>query len=316
VKEYFIQMPTDDFWGWAIVSIIACIGGFYFAFRNLARARIIEDTPTAKIRSAHQGYVELVGQAEALDGTPIVTPLTKSECCWYRYKIAKKNGKDWDILEDVTSDTPFLLRDETDACIIDPEGAEITPTDYSVWYGYSREPSDRNPPRKRRDEGHALGLHTYSGISRGNYRYSEERIYPNDTLYAIGLFKTLDDVDHHHTRQEMSRELLREWKRDTAKLRAKFDSNKDGRIDPEEWDKARQTAAAMATREHEEQLKTRTLHTLSKTESSHRPYLLSSTSQFALVRKYRLWAGGSMIAFFAGGTMATAMLTARLMGQG
>jgi hypothetical protein len=310
---YFSQMPADDFWPWAIISLAACIAGFYFAFRNLSRARIIEDTPTAKIRSAHQGYVELTGHAEAMDGTPIITPLTGSECCWYRYQIERKSGKNWRTLERETSDNLFLLRDETSVCIIDPEGAEVNPTDRSIWYGHSRQPTDRNPPRKRMDEGSAFTMH--ASMTMGSYRYTEERIYPNDTLYAIGLFKTLDDVDHHRTRQEMTREMLREWKQDTAALLANFDKNKDGKIDPEEWDKARQTAAAMATREHEEQLKTQTLHTLSKTKSSRRPYLLSSTPQFALVRKYRLWAGASLIAFFAGGAMATAMLTARLMGQ-
>jgi hypothetical protein len=312
--EYFSQMPADDFWPWAIASLAACIGGFYFAFRNLTRARIIEDTPTAKIRSAHQGYVELTGHAESMDGTPIISPLTKSECCWYRYQIERKSGKNWKTLETETSDNLFLLRDETGACIIDPEGAEVNPTDRSIWYGHSREPSNRNPPRKRMDEGNAFTLH--ASMTVGSYRFTEERIYPNDSLYAIGLFKTLDDVDHHHTRQEMTRELLREWKQDTAKLLANFDQNKDGRIDPEEWDRARHTAATRVQKEHQEQLKTQTLHTLSKTTSDRRPYLLSSTPQFALVRKYRLWAGGAIVLFFAGGAMATVMLTARLMGQG
>jgi hypothetical protein len=309
MTEYFAQMPADDFWPWAIASLAACIAGFYFAFRNLTRARIIEDTPTAKIRSAHQGYVELTGQAEAMDGTPIIAPLTGSECCWYRYHIERKSGKNWKTLERETSDGLFLVRDETGACVIDPEGAEVSPTDRSIWYGHSREPSDRNPPRKRMDEGHTFTMH--ASFTMGSYRYTEERIYPDDPLYAIGLFKTLDDIDHHRTQQEMTRELLREWKQDTAALLANFDSNKDGQIDPEEWDKARHQAAAMAKREHQEQLKTQTLHTMSKTQSSRRPYLLSSTPQFNLVRKYRMWAILALVGFFGGGAMATAMLTAR-----
>lgn len=48
---------------------------FYLGFRQLHRARLIEDTPTSRIRSAAQGYAELEGRAVAL-GDPLYAPLS------------------------------------------------------------------------------------------------------------------------------------------------------------------------------------------------------------------------------------------------
>jgi len=308
--EYFAHMPEGKYWVWLAFSTMGATAGFYFAFRNLGRARIIEDTPTAKVRSAHQGYVELAGDAQPLDNTPLFSPLTQSACCWYRYSIERHCGKNnWNTVEKEFSSTPFILRDETGDCIIDPEGAEISPTDRSIWYGRTRHPEDRNPPRKRLDSGNGLNIH--GSIIRGNYRYTEERIYPNDSLYALGLFKSLDDIDHQHTQRQMLRELLREWKQDTAGLLARFDTNKDGKIDIDEWDRARAAAAEQSKAVHKEQLKTQILHTLSKTASSRRPYLISSLPQFNLVRRYRLLATLSIAGFFIAGSLATWMLASR-----
>jgi len=310
--EYFAQMPEGTYWIWMVFALMGAIAGFYYAFRNLSRARIIEDTPTAKVRSAHQGYVELAGEAQPLDNTPLFSPLTQSQCCWYRYTIERHCGdNDWKTLEKEFSSNPFILRDETGDCIIDPEGAEINPTDRSVWYGRTRQPEDRNPTRKRLDSGNGLNIN--ASIVRGKYRYTEERIYPDDSLYAIGLFKSLDDVDHQQNRRLMTRELLCEWKQDTATLLARFDTNKDGKIDVEEWDKARASAKAQTATEHKEQLKTQILHTLSKTASKRRPFIISSLPQFNLVNRYRLLAKLSIAGFFISGSLVAVMLTSRLL---
>ena len=83
-----IQALSDGkFWFWALTFSGLSALAFYFAFRNLARARLIEDTPTSRVRSAHQGYVELEGEAAAMQGEPILSPLTQTACCWFRYKI-------------------------------------------------------------------------------------------------------------------------------------------------------------------------------------------------------------------------------------
>ncbi len=303
---------------WAIGALALCAGGFYFAFRGWARARVIEDTPTAKIRSAPQGYVELAGQAALMEGEPILSPLTGSECCWYRFKIERQGSRNrWSRVDNGDSDKLFLLRDDTGVCIVDPEGAEVTPSARNVWYGRSRTPSQRPTGASRPASGSfverwGLGDLLHVSVVRGRYRYTEERIQIGDPLYAIGHFKTQGELDHRRSRAEAAGALLREWKRDQGVLLEQFDADKDGKIDLHEWERVRAAAQAQAVRDHAEQIDHQVLHTLRRTTSARRPFLLSTLQQFNLVRRYRFIALASLTGFFVGGIGLVWIITDKL----
>ena len=125
-----------------LVVGIACL---VFAWSCLVRKRVMQDMPTAKLRSAHQGYIELQGRAELMDGAPIFSPLSRETCVWYRYKIEHKesqgfaNSRDskWRTTSSGTSDDLFYLVDDTGKCAVDPEGAKVTTSHKRVWYGRS-----------------------------------------------------------------------------------------------------------------------------------------------------------------------------------
>jgi hypothetical protein len=103
----------------ALVSLAAWIG-------NYRRLRHISDTPTSRVASAAQGYVELIGRADHLPGCRLLSKLTELPCNWYRYDISKKGSDNkWSHVESGESTDPFLIKDETGLCVIDPEGAEI-----------------------------------------------------------------------------------------------------------------------------------------------------------------------------------------------
>ncbi|WP_428634057.1 GIDE domain-containing protein [Sedimenticola sp.] len=314
LSEQFLHLSQVEFWAMLLFCGVAALAGFYFAFRWLGRARLIEDAPTAKIRSAHQGYVELVGNARLMDGEAIFAPLTGIDCCWYRYKIDKRGDKNWRTLESDTSDALFLLEDETGHCLVDPEGAEVTPSDRSVWYGSERYPLNRTPVRHRLQRTPLLKLLGVLNreIGYGRYRYTEERIYPGDRLYAIGLFKSLDELDHRQSQTELIRGLLQDWKRDRAQLLARFDLNRDGEIDAREWETARKAAQTQARMAQKEQQRHSLQHRLSAPDSRHQPFLLSTLAEFDLVRRYRLKAFVAIALFFITGSAAVWMLGLRL----
>ena len=295
--DYFAALPPDDFWFWAAGSCAATVAGFYFAFRSLRRARIIEDTPTARVRSAPQGYVELEGTAEVMDGEPVVAPLSGLECCWWQYEIHRKGPKGgWNIVEQKTSDDLFLLKDETGSCIIDPEGAEVTPADRKVWYG-----SNHYPGRYGTDG--TIGI-------LSEYRYTEKHLYAFRPLYAIGLFHSLGDSYHTQARGEIARALLREWK-SRPEVMHSFDKNGDGTVDPQEWEQVRKSASIQAANEYRTIQARQIPHMLSRPPDNHQPFLLSTYPQHRLVRRYRLTAAIAIAVFFAAGAFATAILTAR-----
>jgi hypothetical protein len=309
-----VSLPPGKFWFWALTFCLLTLAALYFAFRNLARARIIEDTPTSRIRSAHQGYVELSGEAAAMRGEPILSPLTKTPCCWFRYKIERKGDKGWRRVESGKSDGLFLLRDETGECVIDPDGAEVSPREKNVWYGGSSFPTTvPSQPRTETRMHGVLGLSvSFSGIG-GHYRYTEETIYPGDSLYVIGLFNSFGEADRLAMRDELIKARLSEWKADHASLLQRFDRDGDGQIDLVEWEVARRTAKREVTREQlrEDQ---QPMHTLSQTQSRRRPFLISAHQEFDLVKRFRFFAVASISGFFLFGGVSVWMLTARLAG--
>lgn len=307
--------PTGYFWFWAVGLSLGGLTALFFAFRNLARARIIEDTPTARIRSAHQGYVELVGEAAAMRGEPILSPLTHTPCCWYRYRVERRHDKGWRTVRSGSSEGLFLIRDETGQCIVNPDGAGVTPSEKSVWYGSSPTPVEGmiNAHKESKASLTIAALRLGGGDLMGfgdRYRYTEEAIYPGEQLYAIGLFNTFGEADRLAMREDLIKARLSQWKADHASLLARFDRDGDGQIDLAEWEVARRAAKREVTLE---QLKEedRSLHTLSNTDSSRRPFLISTHGEFKLIRRFRRFAFGALAGFFVLGAGAVWVFVAR-----
>jgi hypothetical protein len=70
-----------------------------------------------------------------------------------------------------------------------PFGAEVTPTDRSVWLGPTAVPVDRNPERHLLTDLPAV-TGEVAGGPNGRFRYTEERIYPGDSLLVLGHFNS------------------------------------------------------------------------------------------------------------------------------
>jgi E3 Ubiquitin ligase len=159
--------------------------------RKIAAA--IKATPTSNVNFATDGYVAFDGTAQAVDGTTLTAPLTGAACLWYHAKIEEwkrkttKSGASWHTVRIRTSSEPFILRDSSGECVVFPEAAEAICTDRSVWFGPTPIPGDKNPPRKGPFESPEGTVKVY-GASDKKYRYTEERIYAGNPLYALGQF--------------------------------------------------------------------------------------------------------------------------------
>jgi hypothetical protein len=282
--------------------------GFYFLWRNFRRARLIADTPTARIRSAPQGYVELAGSGKPYDGGPAMSPLTGRECLWYRYRTERKAtagfGKArrsyWRTVQSGESDHPFLLEDATDWCEVHPEGAEVTARHRRVWCTPGASPR---------------GLRTSMQIGRftlnlgGRYRHTEELLLPGP-VYALGRFRTLSE-----TPPPMAgaiRERLARWQAAPAVFMAQFDANGDGRLDHGERQQARALARSRVTAERAEAGPGVAFHVLERPEERGRPFLLGGHTPQGLARHYRILTGWSFAALVGGAGAALALLAMRL----
>ena len=322
MRESILSASGGEFWFWIALLVALGLASLYGLFRFFTRARLIEDTPTSKIRSAAQGYLELNGLAEPLDGTPIVAPLSKLQCVWYRYKVeehhheghsfgTKRNRDRWRTVERGTSDGLFRLRDETGECVVDPDGAEVTPSVHQVWYGDTHYPD--GAPYANKEGGWTARLGVGFSIGLGRFRYTEERIMPATDLYAIGQFRTLG-TGGGGDRDAVVGAVLRDWKRDQAELLRRFDKDGDGRIDLQEWDAARRAAEAKVDEQLRERPQSAPINVLAEPGLSRRPFILSVESQRDMALRLRLFAGACLAAFLGCGGGAVWALGVRLGG--
>ena len=280
MAEYFATAPADEFLWWCLGSGLVAAAAFVGSFVFLHRTRLMENMPTSRLRSAAQGYVELEGRAQLADGPPIIAPLTKTHCIWWRFRVEKKvqSGKNtkWVTVSSGTSDDCFELDDDTGKCMVDPDGATVIPTHRHRWYGSSERP----------DVPHHLGTgFLRAGFSR--YRYTEERIHATEPVYALGAFRTQSGAPDAFDEQLDLKDLLSKWKHD-KRMMALFDTNKDGTVDGKEWEAARRMAVKKVRDEHVQRaVETPDLHILAKPRDG-RPYILSGVPQAKLIRRYRL----------------------------
>ncbi len=298
--QYLASAPADEFFWWCAIpaglSLIALIAGFTF----LLRTRLIENTPTSRLRSAAQGYVELEGRVKLMAGPPILCPLTTARCIWWRYKVEQKqvhyvNGKrrtNWVTVDRGISDDCFLLDDATGQCVVDPTGADVIPTLKRRWYGNTRRPT--------------IGAQAGSGCWRTlfcKYRYTEELLLPGDAVYALGSFRTQAGMPDSFDEKADLSELLSKWKHD-RNMMALLDVNKDGSVDLKEWDAARRMAVEKVRQEHVQRaVDTGDLHILAKPRDQ-RPFVLSGIPQAVLIRRFRIYSGLCSSAAFASGALA------------
>lgn len=295
-----------------VVCLAATVWGALRAWRDLHVLRVIEDMPTARAASAHQGYVELEGRTQLMDGPPIIAPASGAPCVWYRYVVEDRvdgwsgqNHRGWKVTDRGASDDLFWLEDGTGRVAIDPEGAQVTAELREVWYGGSvHRFRGAHADLRSRVSTQALGA---------TRRYTEERIPIGAPIYALGLLKNIGNHMHQPTDAEHEREILADWKRDQTALKKRFDLNGDGVIDEKEWLTARAAARREARnrRETEAAASNDPINLLRASGDRRRPFVLSSLGETALRRRLLRGTGLHLALFFAGGCAAIWMFNLR-----
>lgn len=210
-RDRDLRLPSVA--GIALLSLVTWVAAY-------RRRRALLDTPTSKIVSAAQGYVELQGKGLALEGTPLTAPLSGSVCLWYRYRVEERDGERWEHIESGVSDACFLLDDGTGQCLIDPEGAEVVTRHHKTW-------------------------------EDGERRCHEWHLLHQDAVYALGDFVTLRQSDDLNAAEDIN-ELLTEWKKDQPALLRRFDLDHNGQLDMKEWEWARRAARNEVAKRHQE----------------------------------------------------------------
>lgn len=251
--------------GWTIALVLMALVSVAAWMAALKRRRTILDTPTARIASAPQGYVEIRGTGHAIPDNPVRSPLTGLPCLWYRYQVERKtsDGK-WETAERGESDTSFIVRDGSGEVLVDPDHAEIMTGHRESW-------------------------------QRGDTRNTEWKFIAGDPMYVLGHFHTIGGTTLSLDFRGDVSALLAEWKRDPPALAARFDANGDGQIDLEEWAQARSAAQQEVAERHREARNLPAVHVIRAPRD--RPYLIANLDPQRLARRFGLWAVFHVLVF-------------------
>ena len=256
--------------GWQFCLPLIAVFSLFAWRSSLNRLRAIRDTPTSRIDSAAQGYVELIGRGMPFGDVPLRSHLKQLPCLWYRYKIEErtytgKNRENWRTVESGESPDSFMLRDATGECIVDPEQAEISTIYLDHW-------------------------------NEGDLRYTEWKLLKNDRLYILGEFRTRSGAVEFDSNAELNA-LLAEWKTDMPALRKRFDLNNDGELDMVEWMLARKAAQREVAKKMREAGAQPDLH-LTNRPRDGKLYLISNLTPEDLSRRYLYWSWAHLLIFF------------------
>ncbi len=257
---------------WLVAACLLAALSFFAWFANHRRHRAITDIPLSKIASAAQGYVGLQGVAEAHEGMLIMHSPQGLPSVWRKYTVTRGKGDSAETVDSGVSSSTFLLRDEGGSCVIDPDDAEVITDHKRVFY-------------------------------EGDYVHTEYYLLPNDSLYVLGEFITQSDPSVITSVNEAVGDLLAEWKLDKHSLLRRFDKNKDGEIDIEEWESARQEAKRHIAFHKAETRSNGGMHIVRK-PSAKRLYLLSNIMPEQLAARYFYWGWFHLSAFFLAVTVS------------
>jgi hypothetical protein len=165
------------------LASLACLA---LGVHYLRQALAVTGTATSYIRSAAQGYVVLVGEGVPLPGHPMLAPFSSTPCVWWSTQVettlvggvsGESMTTSGDAFNKHFSKGPFLLRDGSGECLVDPDNADVQVKSRDVWYGSSL------------SGGSVAQSHRTRGIA-DDLRYVEERIELHQRIMVRGYFRT------------------------------------------------------------------------------------------------------------------------------
>ncbi|MBT6846407.1 MAG: hypothetical protein HOA14_03210 [Planctomycetaceae bacterium] len=175
------------------VLFIVCL---VYYWKSTKRKRLIEDTPTSKVKGVFIGLNEVIGAVELR--YPLQSYLNESPCCWYKYSIeehytrtrtvtdSKGNTRTetysgWETVDSGTDRASFNLVDDTGKVHVLPNQAEMEGEKV-----FSQRCSISDPLY--------YGKGPTMSVSGSNHRrkFTESAIVENDDVYLLGSARMSD----------------------------------------------------------------------------------------------------------------------------
>ena len=258
----------------SIIFILVAAISLFLTFRYFNLARHLQNIPRSKIRSAPQGYIEIIGKARLAVPIPFYVPELKHPCVWFECSY-RQGHDDSSTVVFKRSASSFLVDDGTGVCRIDPHDMRI------------------ETRSEKTHQFNKIGLDAREGL------ISTRWIGVGDVVQAYGKFNTLS-ADWRQQKKDMIKQRLSALKKDAA-LMHRFDTDADGDVDLAEWERAREAVIndveAHFSEKQKELAGKDAIHVLRPPDDARMPYLVSNRDEIQIMGRYRLYALGWLILF-------------------
>jgi hypothetical protein len=190
-----------------VLIVIGLVIGLFLSimgFSLLRRKRLIENTPTSKIRSLAIGLVEIYGKVmpeksnKKSEEQILIAPFSGKKCVYYNVEIEEyrrvktKEGYEdkWVVVHSSESRIPFCVKDETGSVLVNPESANIDiPITFEEDSGRGKNP-DKNIIEYLKNKN--LNFESFFGMNK-RMRFKEISLPLNDSVYIIGDATSLNN---------------------------------------------------------------------------------------------------------------------------
>ncbi|MBA2882644.1 hypothetical protein HNR65_002998 [Desulfosalsimonas propionicica] len=242
---------------------------FFYSLVMLHYKRMVENTPTSRVRSMAMGTAELEGRARQY--YDLRSPHSKTKCiyywCTYLRRVRTSKGNKWRVEKIARSGAlPFYLEDETGRILVRPRGALML------------------ADKSRQEFWGGQGMWLAPDLRDRGTKIIETLIAEGARIYVLGAAGT-ERTGPAFRQRLIAR--LRALKSNPDAL-AQYDTNNDGRIDEHEWEAAR---TDMETRLHAESLAGGTSPgerpVIKKHKLAMMPFIIAD-SESAIIRKLAL----------------------------
>lgn len=188
------------FWIWLFVALLAAATWWALrtGFRSLRRKRLIENTPTSKVKGVFLGHVEVKGKVTC--ERPLTSYLSERPCVHFSYSVSEEwetwvtekdsQGKEqrvrksgWTTVAAGGRQIPFGVEDETGTLHVVPDGADVHASRVVDQY------CDGSSPLY-----YGKGPRQHIVDSTGRRHFQEVAIEPGHEAYVMGHARLREDV--------------------------------------------------------------------------------------------------------------------------
>ncbi len=297
----------------AVMGIVWLIKGF----KELKTKRTIQDIPTSKINTGAVGTnVEIKGNILVEQEKMVTAPISGQQCAIYHIEIQKerrrKNSTYWLTIDQFFSHEGFYVDDQsgaTDLVLVD--GARINRDGKTQNFYVNSNNFDEMPDLLRKaltanqTKLKKFKIKKTSWFFASKYRLLEWCFRPNEEVYVLGHAES--GLRLQKIKKPKMKYFLKAKKaiQKNKKLAARFDANRDGKLDFNELERGAQILAQrLADKYSKEKLEELIPKTklIFKKMKPH-PFIISNRSEGELVKNMSTW---SVIKIWGGPALTVA----------